>query len=144
VTSALTPQWTESTSTLVRSDFRGTYGDLVDQVNIKPVLTQETRRVYSQTAGGGTAILLSVVAILIASMQLAVLVSGADSTTKAITSLMLDVVAMVFGVWAVVDAAGLLPITSMSRWSKVLAPASLGVAVVMFGVDLLKCQSLAS
>lgn len=142
VTSAITPQWTETTYDVVRNDFRAAYGDLVDQVKIRPVVTQETQRVYSQTAGSGTAILLSVVAILIASSQFAVLISAVDPMTKAITVLILDVVAMVFGIWAVADAARIPPLTSMSRWSKALAPVSLGVSVALFGVDLLEYEGL--
>ncbi len=103
---------------------------------------QETQRVYSQEAGSGKAILLAIVSLAIASLQLALLVSTADPVTKAIAGLVLDVVAVGFAVWAVADAAKIPGITSMSRWSKALAPVSLGVSVALFGADLLKYQEL--
>lgn len=144
VISALTPQWTETTYNVVRNDFRGVYGELVDQVNIRPVITQETRRVYSQTAGSGIAILLSIVALAFVSLQLVIMTSVADPLTKAIAVLIFDTIAIVLAVKAVIDAAKLPAITSLSRWSKALAPLSLGVSSAAFAIDLANYQRLKS
>jgi hypothetical protein len=142
VISALTEGWTETTYSVVRTDFRPVYGELVDLANIKPVITQETRRVYSEVAGSGTAILLAIVALFVVSLQLALTASTADPITKAIAILVFDTVAMVLAVEAVVTAAKLLAITSLSRWSKALAPISLGVSSAAFAVDLFNHQRL--
>ena len=144
VVSALSELWTESTYSVVRNDFRAVYGELVDQVKIKPVTTLETRRVYSQTAGSGIAILLAVVALFFVSLQIALMASIADNLTRAIAILMLDAIAIVLAVKAVFEAAKLSSITSLSRWSKGLAPLSLGVASAAFAVDLLIYQRLAN